>query len=113
MAGVKIRGNQLITWGAGEAGNTFGKVQSASRKQTSDKVELLDENGEVFCTIYFNEKGQLEITVIFQSNVVLPAISDSVTICGVIGAYVDDFDLNWQNTQAKQYTLRATKYALF
>jgi hypothetical protein len=109
---VKIKGNQLITWGAGGASN-MGKVQSATRKRGGDKVELLDENGEVFCVIYFNDKNECEFEAIFLSSVNLPERGDTITIGGIVNALVDDFDEKWSNTNAKMFTIRATKYANF
>lgn len=109
---VTIKGNQLITWGAGQAGGV-GKVQSASRKRGGDKVELLDENGEVFCVIYFNDKDECEFEAVFQSNITLPERGTAITIGGVVGCLVDDWEVKWQNNNAKMIVMRATKYANF
>ena len=105
-----IVGNNTITWGAG-AGASMGKVQSATQKRGGDKVELLDENGEVFCVIYFNDKDECEFTAIFLSTVTLPARGSTITIGGVAACRVDDYEVMWENTNAKKFTIRATKYA--
>jgi len=105
-----IVGDNTITWGAGEGAN-MGKVQSATRKHGGEKVELKDENGETFCVIYFDHKDECEFTAIFNSDVTLPSRGDQITIGGVTGARVDDYDVMWENSNAKKFTIRATKYA--
>lgn len=109
---ARIKGNNLITWGAGGTGS-IGKIQSASHKLGGDKVELDDENGECFCTIYFNDKGECEFKAIFQTGIALPARGDSINIAGVTGAFVDDIEKEWANKNAMMFTIRATKYANF
>jgi hypothetical protein len=105
-----IVGNNTITWGSG-GGGSLGKIQSASHKKGGDKVELLDENGEVFCVVYFNQKDECEFTAIFLSSVTLPNRGDTITIGGVANCRVDDYDKVWENTNAMKFTIRATKYA--
>jgi hypothetical protein len=105
-----IVGDNTITWGAGD-GASSGKVQSASRKHGGDKLELLDEDGEAFTIIYFNNKDECEFTAIFLTGVTLPDRGDTITIGGVANCRVDDYDVNWENTNAKKFTIRATKYA--
>lgn len=110
----KIKGNNLVSIGAaGTVSGTWGKIQSASRKHGGEKLELKDENGETFCTIWFDDKDACEFKAIFQSNIILPTRGDAITIGGVVGAYIDDFDIDWENTAAKMLTIRATKYANF
>ena len=109
---ARIKGNNTITWGAGGVGN-LGKIQSGTKKLGGDKVELLDENGEVFCVIYFNDKNECEFEAIFLSSVTLPARGDAITIAGVVNALVDDIEEKWVNNNAKMFTIRATKYANF
>lgn len=107
-----IKGNNTITWGAGD-GAAIGKVQSASKKTGGDKVELLDENGEVFSVIYFNGKNECEFETIMLSGVTPPARGDAITIGVVANCLVDDVEEKWQNNNAKMLTIRATKYANF
>lgn len=109
---ARIKGNNTITWGAGSV-STMGKIQSGTKKLGGDKVELLDENGEVFCVVYFNDKNECEFEAIFLSSVVLPARGDQITIAGVVNALVDDIEEKWANNNAKMFTIRATKYANF
>lgn len=111
MAAV-IKGNNTITWGAGD-GASMGKVQSATRKLGGDKVELLDENGEVFAVVYFNDKNECEFEAIFLAAVNLPDRGDTITIGGVASCLVDDIEEKWSNVNAKMFTIRATKYANF
>lgn len=106
-----IKGNITITWGTGDAGGE-GKVQSASKKTGSEKIELKDENGETFSVIYFDEKKQCEFTAIVLTGT-LPAIGDTITIGGTTNCLVDEVDENWANNNAKMMTVRATKYAAF
>ena len=111
MAAI-IKGNNTITWGAGGAGS-LGKIQSGSRKLSGDKVELLDENGEVFSAIYFNNKNECEFEAVFLSTVTLPSRGDTITIGGIASCLVDDIEEKWANNNAKMFTIRATKYANF
>lgn len=109
MAAV-IKGNNTITWGSGSAGGS-GKVQSSTRKLGTDKVELVDENGEVFSVVYFNAKNECEFEAILLSAVTLPAIGDTITIGGIALCLVDSIEEKWTNNNAKMFTIRATKYA--
>jgi hypothetical protein len=111
MAAV-IKGNNTIVWGAGGAAS-LGKIQSGSRKLGGDKIELLDEEGEVFSAIYFNDKNECEFEAIFLSTVILPVRGDAITIGGIAACYVDDIEEKWANNNAKMFTIRATKYANF
>jgi hypothetical protein len=109
---ARIKGNNTIVWGAGDAGS-LGKIQSGSRKLGGDKVELLDDDGEVFSAIYFNDKNECEFEAVFLSTVTLPERGDTITIGGVANALVDDLEEKWANNNAKMFTIRATKYANF
>lgn len=111
MAAI-IKGNSTITWGAG-TGAALGKVQSASKKTGSDKIELLDENGEVFTVVYFNEKKECQFEAIALSAATLPAIGDTITIGGVSSCLVDSIEEKWDNKTAKMFTVTATKYLNF
>ena len=111
MAAV-IKGNNTITWGAGDAAS-IGKIQSATKKTGGDKVELLDENGEVFTVVYFNEKNECQFEAIFLSTVTLPVIGAEITIGGVEDCLVDSIEEKWDNKNAKMFTITATKYANF
>lgn len=107
-----IKGNNTITWGAGD-GASVGKVQSASNKLGGDKVELLDENGETFSVIYFNDKNECEFEAITLAAVTPPVRGDAITIGGVANCLVDEVELKWANKTAKMIVVRATKYANF
>jgi len=107
-----IKGNNTIIWGSGD-GASVGKVQSATKKLGGDKVELLDENGEVFSVIYFNDKNECEFEAIMLSSVTPPVRGDSITIGGLAGCLVDDVELKWVNNNAQMISIRATKYANF
>ena len=109
---ARIKGNNTIIWGAGSV-STMGKIQSGSKKLGGDKVELLDENGEVFSAVYFNDKNECEFEAIFLAAVILPARGDAITIAGVVNALVDDLEEKWSNNNAKMFIIRATKYANF
>ncbi|MEI6035857.1 MAG: hypothetical protein WCS65_16445 [Verrucomicrobiae bacterium] len=107
-----IKGNSTITWGAGDGdGVGTGKIQSSSHKLGGDKAELLDENGEVFSVIYYNEKNECELEVIVLSATTLPARGDTAIIGGVTGCLVDEVEIKWQNNNVKMATIRGTKYA--
>lgn len=111
MAAV-IKGNNTIVWGSGD-GASLGKVQSSTKKTGSDKVELLDENGEVFTVVYFNTKNECQFEAIFLSSVTLPVIGDAISIGGVAACIVDTIEEKWDNKNAKMFTITATKYANF
>ncbi len=104
-----IKGNQLITWGAGAAAG-LGIVQSASTELGGEEVELLDEDGEVFCVIFFNDKDECEFEALMQSSVTPPERGDSINIGGVVGAFVKRVKLIWANKEAQKISIQATKY---
>lgn len=104
-----IKGNNLVTWGAGSAAG-LGVIQSASNKLGGEKVELADEDGETFCVIYFDDKDECEFEAIMQTGVSLPARGGEIEIGGVAAALVDEVELKWANREAKRISIRATKY---
>ena len=106
---ARIKGNNLITWGTGDAAG-LAVIQSASTKLGGEKVELFDEDGEVFCVIYFDDKDECEFEAIMQSSVNLPDRGDTISIGGVVAALVDEVEQRWANRDAQRLMIRATKY---
>ena len=111
-ANYRILGNQNVEFGTESVGGAgIGVILSASRKDSGDKLEIKDTNGNVFIVICFNDKGECEIKVIFDSTVTLPVRGDTLDICGVVGTLVDEIDHDWDNGRERQVTIRSTFYA--
>jgi len=111
-ANYRIVGNQNAEFGTESVGGAgIGVILSASRKDSGDKLEIKDTNGNVFIVIYFNDKGECEIKAIFDSTVTLPVRGDTLDICGLVGTLVDEIDHDWDNGRERQVTIRSTFYA--
>ncbi|MGC3991695.1 MAG: hypothetical protein QM796_18790 [Chthoniobacteraceae bacterium] len=106
-----IVGSGNIQFGTGELGTTYGVIVSASNKLGGDKLELKDEHGNVFVVVYFNDKNECEIQVIFDSGTALPVRGDNVSLAGLTDVLVDEVTQNWANEKEQQATIRGTKYA--
>lgn len=109
MPNYTIIGSNQVKFGTKDLVTGFGTILSCKRKRGGDKVELKDEEGRVFCVIYFNDKDECEFNAIFSTDVDLPERGDTVTIAG-IACLVDDFDVAWENEKERQLTIRATRY---
>ena len=106
-----IRGNNLIVWGTDELdpqGN-IGIITRGNSKRTSDKVEIKDNNGYTVTVVYFNERNETSIEIVYQGTATLPEIGDDVTIAG-IPCICDNTEIVWEQAGVKKFTLNATKY---
>lgn len=100
-----------IEFGSTGAGYTaVGQVQSASRKDGGEKLELKTRKGNTFCVIYFNAKGECSIKAIFDSTFALPVRGDAIDLCGVSGVLVEDISHDWASGKERGITINATKY---
>lgn len=97
------------TEGAGYS--TIGQVQSASRKTGGEQLELKTRNGNVFCVIFFNEKGECSITAIWDNDYADPVRGDAIDLCGLEDVLVMDVTHNWNIGRERSITINATKFS--
>ncbi len=90
--------------------SAIGTIVSAERNDTGDKLELKDRNGNVFCVIYFNDKNECTIDVIFDSTVTLPIRGDALSLCGLTDVLCDSIKHKWENEKERMVTITATRY---
>ena len=111
--------NYLIVGTAGadiEFGTTgaeytgIGTIVSASNKLGGDKLEIKGRDGGVIIVIYFNEKNECEIEVIFDSGNTIPERGDAIDLCGITDPLVDEVEHVWANEKERMLKIRATRY---
>lgn len=111
MATMKLKAGVTAVWGSSEVGDPgFGKVVSGKRAHASEKDFIFDEDGETVGEIFFDEKDELEISVLCKSAMTNPVTSGSITIAGLAGL-IQDWDLAWENKSTKKLNIKATKFA--
>jgi hypothetical protein len=106
----RVVGSNTVVFGTAGLVTGYGTIVSCKRKHGGDKLELKDEEGRVFCVIYFNDKDECEFTAIFKTDVTLPARGDALSIASLANCRLDDFDIEWQNEKERMLTIRATRY---
>lgn len=89
---------------------SVGEIQSASLKQGGEKLELKSRNGNTFCVIYFNSKGECSITAIWDNDYADPARGDAISLCGLANVLVEDVTHNWSAGKERSITINAIKY---
>lgn len=106
-----IVGDGDITFSTDDVGYTaVGTILSGSQKRTGDLVELKDRQGNVFATIYFNDKDECEIEALWISTYTPPARGDLISIMGLTNVEVQDWEKKWENERETKFSLRCTKY---
>jgi hypothetical protein len=89
----------------------IGTIVSAERNDTGDKLEIKDRYGNVVAVIYFNNKGECSIDVIFDSTVTLPTRGAVLSLCGLTDVLCDSIKHKWENDKERMITIAATYYA--
>lgn len=82
-----IKGDNTIVWGCPTSGVTpsIGYLQSAKRKDTSEKAYIENESGNRVSTVLFNINGELTLEFIVKGNFTEPKVGDTVTALGKTG----------------------------
>ena len=97
-----------IIWGTSGV-YASGIITSARKHTTGDKREIKDNNGNVAVVVYFNEKGECEVSALAQASLNLPTRGDTVTIAG-LDCLCDETEEQWSNEKEKSFTVKATRY---
>lgn len=98
-------------FGTDGAGYTaIGTIVDAKRSDDGDKLELKDRKGAVFVVIYFNDKNECSINVIFDSTVDLPVRGDALSLCELTDVLCDKIEHVWSNEKERMVTITATRY---
>lgn len=100
-----------IEFGTGEVGYTaIGTIVSGGHDHGGDKLEIKGRQGGVIAVVYFNDKDECEIEVIFDSSASLPERGDSLSLCGLANVLCDGWKKAWENEKECMLTIRATRY---
>lgn len=106
-----VVGDDDVEFSSDGAGYTaIGVIVSATRKLGGDKLEIKDRQGNVYAVVYFNEKNECEIEVIFETGVSVPERGDAIDVCGVTDVLVDEVEHMWENEKERMLKIRGTKY---
>lgn len=108
---IKGTAGANITFGTGDVGYTaIGTIVSATKKLGGDKLEIKGRQGGVIIVIYFNEKNECEIQVIFDSEATLPERGDALSVCGLTNVLCDEVETKWENERETMLNIRGTRY---
>lgn len=110
-ANYTIIGDGTIGFGANAVAFTAaGEVQSASSKNTGDKLELKNKHGNTFAVVYFNEHNQGQIDVIWNTTYTPPARGAVISAMGITQFLVDDVEKKWEQGKETKLTLSITNH---
>lgn len=106
-----IKGDNTVLWGTGSGTTLAGIIVRVRNQLTGEMVEVPDENGFTVAAIYFNDRNECEVEMIVKST--FPALTrgEEVTIMGIAGCQVQDYEKVWEQKGVKKYTVKATKWA--
>ncbi len=113
-ATMKMKAGVTAVWGTSEitAQANFGIVTAASRKKTSEKEYVQDEQGYTVGMVLFDEKSELLLDIVCKSGMTEPSVGDSITFQSspAVTGIVMDAELKWDNKSTKKLTVTATKF---
>ncbi len=89
----------------------IGVITGAERDDSGDKLELKDRQGNVIAVIYYNDKNECSIDVIFDADATLPVRGDAINVCGLTGVLVDSLTHKWENEKNRMLSIKGTRYA--
>lgn len=103
---VRIIGNQNITAGAVELGDTYGQAQSGSLSHMVDEEDVLDALGNVQAVIHRNEREEFSAEVVFDSTSPAPVIGDALVHpqSGRTGI-IQSAEWSWENGGTKSFSI--------
>ena len=118
MAVITI-GTTGATWGL--TADTGVLIQTFSQKNSRDKNEVRDGQGDIQLVAYYNPLGKISFAAVIagSTGVATSAPGVAQTFANVIsgtngaptgGVYVDDVEIAGGNTEFKKITGSATKY---
>lgn len=106
-----ITGDNTVLFGTNGYYSGSGVVIGGNNKLTGDKLDLLDENGFVFATIYFNDKNEFSFEMIVKTAAPTLGRGDLITVGGVANAEVQDTELIYAQTAERRYRVNAIRYS--
>src|SRR4051812_47154333 len=86
---------EMGTTGAGYSG--IGTIISADREDGGEELELKNRYGNTFAIIFFNDRDECSIDVIFKSDLTIPVRGDSLSLCGLTGVLCKKITHKWEN----------------
>lgn len=105
-----IVGDNTVLFGTEGYYSGSGVITSGNKKLEGDKLDLKDENGFTFATIYFDDKNQFSFEMIVKTAAPELARGDLITVAGVANAEVQDTEEIWGNTAERKFRVNATRY---
>ena len=109
IVGSAGAGVEMGTDGVGYT--AIGTIVGANRSDEGDILELKDRKGSVFAVIYFNDKNECSIDVIFDSTVTIPVRGDALDLCGLVDVLCKTIRHVWANEKERMLTIEATRYS--
>ena len=112
MAIITKPSSKSAIWGCQAAdGDSFasGKIISMSVDQEGNEEPLLDSNGETVGLCLYDIKQPINVEVICEASLTLPAVGDSLTVNGVVGI-VQNVSTKWEQKGWKKFSAKATFY---
>ena len=105
-----ITGDNTVLFGTNGYYSGSGVVVSGNKKLEGDRLDLRDENGFVFTSIYFDDKNQFSFEMIVKTAAPELERGDLITVAGVANAEVQDTELIYEQTRERRYRVNATRF---
>lgn len=106
----KVLGDQnMISWGAPDS-NTYGEIQSMTKRSTGDQHPFRDHEGAVKTVVVTDIHDEYEMEVLLKNGATLPKVGDTVEIDNNSSLYVTGVTKQWSNEDAQKVTISARDF---
>ena len=84
---AEVRKGTACSWGVGVSTTTsYGRVANSSRRKTSEKAMLKDQDGDIATKIYHGVEQQITLEIVPTATTYsTPAIGDTIVVADSIG----------------------------
>lgn len=106
-----IVGDNTVIWGTGGIYSGTGIITDAEVGDSSDKMEIQDENGFTVAVIYFNQKNECQFNMIVKTSMPTLEIGDLISIGGVANCQVENIRRMWKQNDVAKYAITAVRYS--
>ncbi len=105
-----VVGDNTVLWGTGGLYEGTGIITDAEVGDSSDKLEVQDEDGFTVTVIYFNQKKECQFNMVVKTSMPELEIGDVITLAGVANCQVESIRRMWKQNDVAKYAVTAVRY---
>ena len=90
---AEVRKGTLCSWGVGVSTTTsYGRVINSSRRKTSEKAVLKEQNGDIATKVYHGVEDQITLEIVpIAITYSTPTVGQTLAIVDIIGDQESDY----------------------